>query len=247
MHALNCLSNVSNSHTIFCRQLAYLFHHLFYSLCLWRHIQPLIYLSRSSVIPQVHCSSHCPLNHLVHRLIPISRDTFKMYLKFIHCQLYTPRCQHPLIYRHLTHLSISLILPLAPTSSYSYITPLHQSRSSPFRSVFSSFLASLISSFTLCTSSSNCSTILVLLSLNILLAFSMLTLSLFFLLLSIIPPIVHGLSTPFLFKLHTSSAVFASGSATSLHPHSCSPPISALISSDTKPSFSHPAIPPTSP
>ena len=193
MHALNCLSNVSNSHTIFsCRQLAYLFHHLFYSLCLWRHIQPLIYLSRSSVIPQVHCS-----NHLVHRLIPVSRDTFKMYLKFIHCQLYTPRCQHPLISRHLTHLSISLILPLAPASSYSYITPLHQSRSSSFRSVFSSFLASLISSFTLCTSSSNCSTILVLLALNILLAFSMLTLSLFFLLLSIISQLSMGSPIPF--------------------------------------------------
>ena len=68
-----------------------LFHGLSYFLTIRYHIQTFIRLFRSSVIPQIHCSSHCPFNHIRTLLIPIFRHTLKMTLKLIHCQMHTPR------------------------------------------------------------------------------------------------------------------------------------------------------------
>ena len=106
----------------------------------------------------------------------------------------------------------------------------------PFRNLFNSFLASLISLLILETSSSSCSTPLLLLALSLLLAFIIPTLSFLLLTLSVIPsilssislslPTVHGLATPLFPKPHTSSTVFTNTSATSLQPHSCSPLLS---------------------
>ena len=162
-----------------------------------------------------------------------------MTLKFLHCQLHTPRSRPlSLVPSRLKHLYISPILPLSLVSAHSSITPRHHSRSNPFRNLFNSFLASLISPLFLPTSSSSCSTPLPLLALSLLLAFSIPTLSFLLLTLKMIPsilssislslPTVHGLANPLFPKLHTSSTVFTNTSATSLLPHSCSPLLSHL-------------------
>ena len=109
----------------------------------------------------------------------------------------------------LKHLYTFPILPLALPSSHSSITPSPRNhlRSNPFRNIFNSFVASLISPLILATSSFSCSMPLPLLALSLLLAFSISTLSFFLLFTfsvitsilsstSLSLPTVHGLATP---------------------------------------------------
>ena len=133
------------------------------------------------------------------------------------------------------------------------------SRSNPFKNLFNSFLASLISPLILPTSSSSCSTPLPLLALSLLLAFNNPTLSFLLLTLSVIPSILSQslslspLSTDSLPPYSLTHTPPPQSSPTHPPPRSnpipvpLYSPISASFSPHTPPSFLHSSAPPTSP
>ena len=158
-----------------------------------------------------------------------------MTLKFIHCQLHTPRSRplsRPQSSQAFIHVTYSTLGTRFLALLYH---PRHHSRSNPFRNLFNSFLNSLISSLILPTSSSCCSTPLPLLALSLLLAFSILTLSFLLLTLSVIPSFLSSisLSLPTVQRLATPSCIPVYGlttpfrlSSTPFSPSSVSLPLS---------------------